>query len=334
MRTRSIELDPPPEVRSGRWVLFSPGGLAFAAVYLIWGSTYLAIRVGVETIPPFLLAGSRSLIAGVLLLAAAFARTAAPSTWRQWGHAAVGGTLMLTGGNGLVTWAETRVSSSLAALLIAAVPAHVALLDWLRPAGRRPSHKTFLGIVVGLAGMALLVRPGTGVVHDSHWQGVAAVSVAGLCWALGSLYSRYAPMHPDRSMSAAQQMVFGGAALLLIAACRGEVTALDVRLVSGRSLAALIYLTLFGSLLAFSAFNWLVKATTPARLSTTAYVNPVVAVVLGWAVLGERLHPVSLAGAALILGAVALMVSSASPRAPLANGSSPEPALAGSPERR
>jgi drug/metabolite transporter (DMT)-like permease len=281
--------------------------LAFAAVYLIWGSTYLAIRIGVRSVPPFLLSGCRFVVAGGLLYALLRARGTPSPTRAHWARAAIAGLLMLTAGNGLVTWAEKAVPSNLAALIVAAVPLYMALLDWARPGGTRPTRRVFLGIAVGAAGMALLVSGGKQTSHTTNAVAIGAILVSGLCWSAGSLYARYGAMHPHPIMAAAQQMLAGGAAMLLISVVRGDPAAVARAGVTTESTLALAYLTLFGSIVAFSAFGWLVRATTPARLSTTAYVNPVVAVILGWGLLGERLGPRALAGAAIIVAAVLVM---------------------------
>lgn len=287
--------------------------LAFAAVYLIWGSTYLGIRVGVETIPPLLLAGGRSFIAGALLFTWSIARGARWPSSLEWRRAAVAGVLMLAGGNGLVTLAERDVPSNLAALMLAAVPAYVVLLDWWRPGGSRPARRALLGIVLGSFGMLLLVRPGADGLGASHWYGVAALLLAGLCWAAGSLYARYRPQYPSSAVAGSQQMLAGGGSMLSIGAARGELAQLEATAVSVPSLLSFIYLTVFGSLVAFSAFAWLTPRTTPSQLATTSYVNPMVALLLGWLVLGETLHPVSFAGAALIVAAVFIMLARRAP---------------------
>ncbi len=281
--------------------------LAFAAVYLIWGSTYLGIRVAVESIPPFLLAGLRSFVAGALLYGFFRARGARAGTAREWLRATLAGTAMLTAGNGLVTWAEQSVPSNLAALAIAGVPAFVAVFDWLRPGGQRPVRGVMLGVLLGLAGMLLLLRPDPAAAGAARWLPLAALVVAAASWAVGSLYVRYQQLYPNPLVSGAQQMLGGGAMLLIVSLLAGELSGFEPSAVSGRSLLAWGYLTLFGSLLAFSAFNWLMGVSTPSRVSTTAYVNPVVAVVLGWLVLGEPLHPAALAGGALIVCAVLAM---------------------------
>lgn len=281
--------------------------LAFAAVYLIWGSTYLGIRIAVQSLPPFLLAGARSFSAGLLLLLVLLARGARAPTALEWRRAALAGALMLAAGNGLVTWAETYVPSNLAALSIAAVPSYVALFDWLRPGGTRPTRRALLGVALGAFGMLLLLRPDPRAIEASSWLPQLGLVLAGAAWAFGSLYTRYQKLYPNAAVSGAQQMLAGGALLLVVSLSRGELHGFDPNAVSTQSWLAFGFLTVFGSMLAFSCFNWLVGVTTPARLSTTAYVNPVVAVVLGWLVLGERLQPVTLAGALLILAAVLVM---------------------------
>lgn len=282
-------------------------GLAFATIYLIWGSTYLAIRIGVRTLPPFLMAGSRFLLAGAALFAVLRATGVAPPTAAQWIHAIVAGVLMLAVGNGMVSWAEQGVPSNLAALLIAAVPIYVALLEWARPGGRHPHRRETFGVVIGCLGMALLAIPGHGAARGPTLLGIGAVLLSGLAWAAGTLYARYRPRHPHTLMVSAQQMIAGGITLLLVAGAHGENLQTTVRALTWSGALAFIYLTLFGSLVAFSAYGWLVTVSTPMRLSTTAFVNPVVAVVLGWTLLGERLGPRTSAGAALIIAAVVVM---------------------------
>jgi len=281
--------------------------LAFAAVYIIWGSTYLAIRVGVRAWPPFLMSGLRFVTAGSLLYALLRVRGVRAPARAEWGHAAIAGLLMLTGGNGLVTLAEKQVPSNLTALLVAAVPLHMALLDWARPGGKPPRRRVVIGIGVGAAGMALLVSGGRAMSHDVSALAIGAILLSGVVWAAGSLYARYGALNAHPVMAAAQQMLTGGAAMLLISAARGEPGVVARTGVTAESALALAYLTIFGSLVAFSAFGWLIKATTPARLSTVAYVNPLVAVVLGWAILGERLGARAIAGAAMIVCAVLVM---------------------------
>jgi drug/metabolite transporter (DMT)-like permease len=294
--------------------------LAFATVYLIWGSTYLGIRVAVRTIPPFLMAGGRYLVAGGILFAVLRASGVAAPTLSQWLRSGAAGVVMLAIGNGLVTWAEQRVPSNFAALLISAVPLYVALIEWLRPRGNRPQAHQLAGILVGAAGMALLVWPDPRSIASPGGIGVVAVLISGFAWAAGTLYARYSAHHPNAVMAAAQQMLAGAIALLVIGLLRGEASRAAFSSITWTSTCAFLYLAIFGSLVAFSAFGWLVTVSTPARLSTTAFVNPVVAVILGWALLGETLASRARAGAMLIVCAVVVMTVGAGPlRAPLAS---------------
>jgi drug/metabolite transporter (DMT)-like permease len=281
--------------------------LAFGTVYLIWGSTYLGIRVAVRTMPPFLMAGMRYLLAGAVLFAALRALGVAAPTLKQWLRSGAAGVVMLAVGNGLVTWAEQKVPSNFAALLISAVPLYVALLEWAHPRGARPSAHQIVGILVGAAGMTLLVWPDPGALAAPSAIGIIAVLVSGFAWAAGTLYARYSPHHPNAVMAAAQQMIAGAVALLVIGVVRGEAGPGALAAITWPSFVAFLYLAIFGSLVAFSAFGWLVTVSTPARLSTTAFVNPVVAVILGWALLGETLASRALAGASLIVCAVVVM---------------------------
>jgi drug/metabolite transporter (DMT)-like permease len=277
--------------------------LAFASVYLIWGSTYLTIRWGIETIPPFLMAGVRFVAAGVLLVTIARLRGAAWPTMTQWRTAAVVGVLLLTGGNGGVTWSELRVPSGLAALVVGAVPLWIVLLDWLRPAGSRPGRATILGILTGLVGVAILVNPAASDTARIDPVGAAALLVATLSWAAGSIYSRHAPV-AGPLMSAGANMLCGGAGLFAMALLMGEPRHFAWHAVSTRSLLSLIYLIVFGAVVGFTAYVWLLRHTTPAKATTYAYVNPVVAVFLGWLLADEPITPRVLVAAAVIIAAV------------------------------
>jgi drug/metabolite transporter (DMT)-like permease len=295
----------------------APRGLvlaAFAAVYLIWGSTYLAIRFAVETLPPFLMWGARFLCAGLTLYAVLRARgTPAPaaSTWR---NATVAAALLLGIGNGGVNWAEQKVSSGMTALIIAGTPVWFALFDWLRPRGTRPSFQTVLGIAVGFVGVMILVgsRPASGG-GGSHPAAVIALVVASVAWAIGSLFAKYVAPPGSAFINAAQQMIAGGVILTLSGLALGEATALDWAKVSARSTAALVYLTFVGSLVGFTAYAWLLKATTPARASTYAYVNPVIALFLGWLIGGESINASMLVAAVVILLGVVIITTRSTP---------------------
>jgi drug/metabolite transporter (DMT)-like permease len=283
---------------------------AFAAVYIIWGSTYLGIRFAIETVPPFLMAASRFLVAGTLMVVFLRLRGAPAPTLLNWRSTLIVGGLLLMGGNGGVTWAEQRVPSGLAALMVAMVPLWMVMLDWLRPRGQRPANMVLIGVGLGLVGVVLLAsqndaKPG----ETLEPLGLAVLLAATFCWALGSLYARRAPLPASPLLTTGMEMICGGALLLVAGTLNGEWSRLRLDQISPRSGLALIYLTIFGSLIAFSCYVWLLKVSTPARAATYAYVNPVVAVFLGWALAGEPLTARTLVAAAIIVGAVVLITA-------------------------
>jgi len=284
--------------------------LAFAAVYLIWGSTYLAIRFAIETLPPFLMAGARFMVAGTILYAVARARGAKRPSRVHWITAFVVGALLLLGGNGGVVWAEQRVPSGVTALLVALVPCWMVLLDWARPGGSRPAAQVFIGLLLGLAGLTWLIGPdaimGGGRVD---LLGAAVLGFASLSWAAGSIYSRHSPMPSEPLLSIGMQQLGGGVCLMVFALLVGDLGRLDLAAVSSRSALAVVYLIAFGSIIGFSAYMWLLRVSTPARASTYAYVNPIVAVLLGWALAGEALTARIAVAAAVIVAGVALITT-------------------------
>ena len=252
--------------------------LAFAAIYLIWGSTYLAIRVAVETLPPFTMAGARFVVAGLLLYGWLALRGRARTTPRQWLDNAVIGALLLAGGNGLVVWAEQKIPSGLTTLLLSINPLFMVLLDAALPQGIRPAWPTFLGLALGFGGLVLLLGGGVpdGGAIDA-WRCLGLLASC-LTWTTGSLYSRHLRNPAEPMTAATLQMLLGGALMLLIGFGRGELADLHPGIVSHRSIAAWGYLVVAGSLIAFPAYIYLIKHSTPARVSTYSYVNPVVAV--------------------------------------------------------
>ncbi|MEZ4769297.1 MAG: drug/metabolite exporter YedA [Caldilineales bacterium] len=281
---------------------------AFAAVYLIWGSTYLAIRVAIETIPPFVMAGGRFLLAGAILFIWSAARGTPRPTRAQWMGALIVGGLLLAGGNGAVTWSEQEVPSGLAALVVATIPIWMVLLDALRPGGTRPNRFTLLGVAIGFLGIVLLFGPAD--LRETH--GIRPISMivlffAPLSWAIGSLYSRGAPKPHAPLQGIGMQMLCGGALLLIAATLTGQWAEFDAGGVSLASAASLLYLIFFGSIVAYSAYIWLLTATTPAKVSTYAYVNPIIAVFLGWAIADEPVTLSMLAAMAIILFSVTLI---------------------------
>lgn len=309
---------------------------AYAAVYVVWGSTYLAIRFAIETLPPFLMAGVRFLIAGAILFAWARLRGAPAPSRANWMATAIVGGFLLLGGNGGVVWAEQRVPSSIAALLVATLPFWMALLQWLGPDRRRPSGRAMLGVVLGLVGVVVLVGPAAilGGAGNVDPLGALVLVLASLAWAVGSLYSRGAPMPTSPQLGSGMQMLAGGALLLLFGLAVGERDGLAIERFSTSSLLALLYLITFGSLIGFSAYVWLLRVEPPTRVATYAYVNPVVAVALGWLFAGEVMTPQTMLAAAIIVGAVALIVSAPSATGKPARGAPPSASPPPSQERR
>jgi len=281
---------------------------ALGIVYVVWGSTYLAIKVAIETLPSFLHGGVRFLIAAtVLLLAiAAVRRSTLRMTRAEAATASLAGVLLLLGGNGLVTLGEEEVDSGLAALLIAAVPLWIVVL---RAMFRdRPSAATLSGVLLGFVGVAVLLLPGAGT-GETSLRHALYVLAASLSWAIGSFLTTRRPMPADPFVATGVEMLAGGVALLAIALARGEVADFEPGAVSGRSWAALAYLVVFGSLVAFTAFVWLLGVAPVSKVATYAYVNPVVAVLLGALLLDERVTLPVLAGGAIIIAAVAIVVT-------------------------
>lgn len=291
-------------------------GLALGVVYLIWGSTYLAIRVVVETLPPFLAAGARFIVAGGLLVAGLWlwgrvsrspGARLEPMRAVHWRSAAVVGGLLLLGGNGFVMHAEQTVDSGIAAVLIAAVPIWMNLFDAIA-SRRRPSALTWAGVLAGFVGVAVLVAP-IGGVSGVDPLGVGFLVVAAIAWALGSLYSRNAPMPRSGLLATGMEMLAGGVLLLIAGVLTGELGRANPAGFSAGSVVALAYLVVFGSWAGFTAYIWLLQHAPVSIVATYAYVNPVVAVALGAVLLSEPITPRTLIASVLIIGAVVAMVS-------------------------
>ena len=284
--------------------------LAFAAVYVVWGSTYLAIRIGIESFPPLLLAGTRHLVTGLVLYPLLRWKTGIRPTAVQWKTTAITGCLLLFGGNGGVCWAEQTVPSGVAALLVATVTLWMVLVDWLRPGGHRPSSRVLIGILFGFGGLALLVGPAhLGVSDRIDPIGAGILVLASLSWACGSIYSKHGSLPSSAMLGVSMQSLAGGAALWIAGFFSGEVHHFHLSAVSHRSWLAVAYLIVFGSCMGFTAYIYVLKKSTAARVATYAFVNPVVALLLGWFFAAEVLTLRTLLAATVILGAVILVIT-------------------------
>jgi drug/metabolite transporter (DMT)-like permease len=286
---------------------------AFAALYLIWGSTYLGIFFAIQSIPPFLMAGVRFFLAGIIMFAIARFQGAPkpdPATWRD---ALIVGACLLLFGNGGVTIAEKWVPTGLAALLVATVPIYIALLGWITGAARRPTPIVWLGLIGGFVGVGLLVGSALTNSSDSSHNhlalGMLVLLFGSLVWSAGSLYSRKAKNAPSPFLAAGQQMLCGGALLILAGVAFGEYRGFDPRQITWVSAVAFGYLVVIGALVGFPAYIFLLRHCDPAKVATYAYVNPVVAVLLGTAFAGESLTIRTLLGAGLIIGSVAVVIT-------------------------
>jgi len=283
---------------------------AFALIYVVWGSTYLAIFFAVETLPPFLMAGVRFLVAGTLMYGWVRLKRGSRAPERaHWIGAATVGAFLLLGGNGGVVWAEQRVPSGLAALLVATVPVWMVLLEWAR-GGDRPRGRIMVGIAIGFLGLAILVGP-TELLGGRTMDpaGAAVLVLASLSWAVGSVISRRTSLPASPLLGTAMQMLCGGGLLLLLGTVAGEWARLDLAAVAPRSWWALAYLIVFGSLVGFTAYIWLLQNVEIAKVATYAYVNPIVAVLLGWWLAGEQLSVRIGFAAAIIVAGVAFITS-------------------------
>jgi drug/metabolite transporter (DMT)-like permease len=281
---------------------------AFAAVYVLWGSTYLGIRFTIETLPPFLTQGLRFMAAGLVLHAWARWKGASKPSGREWAAGWAAGGLLFLGGTGAVVWAERFIPSGVAALIVATEPMAFVLLESVRHR-HMPRGLILAGIGLGLVGLAILVGPARLAGGERVDFDAAAVLVVGtFAWAAGSLFSRHSRMPSSPVMATAITLLCGGALLAVLGLATGELSRFDPAAVTAKSLVAVVYLFVCGSLVGFSAYLWLLRVSTPARVSTYAYVNPIVAVVLGWAIGGEALSARILLAAAVIIGAVVLIL--------------------------
>ena len=280
-----------------------------AIVYVVWGSTYLAIRVVVDTMPPLLSGGVRFMLAGAILYVVLLVRKGRAGvrfTREQAVSCLIVGTLLVTGGNGMVMVGEVDVPSGLAALIIASVPLWVIV--YRRVAGEAIATGTLAGVVVGFAGLAVLLLPSGGNDEVTSWVGLLLLFCAAPCWALGSFLSKRRPLPADPFLSTALQMVLGGAISLVAGLARGETADIDLGGFSFDSLLAFAYLIVVGSLIAFTAYVWLLQHAPISKVATYAYVNPIIAILLGWSILSEDITVWMLAGAAIVVASVAAVV--------------------------
>ncbi len=302
--------------RGSEWVALAA---AFAAIYLIWGSTYLAIRIGLESLPPFLLAGLRFTVAGVLLYVWLRARGVPKPSDGQWWSAVITGVLMLVCGVGGVTWAEQWIPSGVAALLVTTVPLWLAVLDATVFRRGGLAARDVIGMVIGLAGVAVLMGLSSADLGRVHPIGAVVILAGALCWSLGSLHSRRADLPSSPGMTVAIQMLGSGVVLLVISSAMREwQSGFSLASITMKSAAALAYLAVMGSIVALCAYVWLLRRVSASAVGTYAFVNPVVAVLLGWAVAGESLGPRVIVASVMIVGAVVLIQSNQWRRAPAA----------------
>ena len=303
--------------------------IAFAALYLIWGSTYLGIRFSIETIPPFLMAGARFVLAGIIMYAIAWSQGSllgrsvgegriGRSSWANWRTSCIIGACLLLGGNGGVTISEQFIDSGLAALMVAIVPIYIVLLGWITGMTRRPTPVMWMGLAGGFLGVAVLFGPGLhfhAVGGRNPAIGISILLVTSFIWSAGSLYSRVAKHAPSPFLTAAQQMICGGILLLIAGVLTGELPHFRPGSISMLSLFSFIYLVLIGAVVGYTAYIWLLRHCDPAKVATYAYVNPIVAVLLGTFFAGETLTLRMLIAAALIIGSVALIITAQPMRA-------------------
>src|SRR6266567_112339 len=286
--------------------------VAFAALYLIWGSTYLGILFAIETMPPFLMAGSRFLIAGIIMYAIALSQGIGKSSWANWRTSLIIGACLLLAGNGGVTISEQYIDSGLAALIVAIVPIYIVVLGWAAGIAPRPTPIVWLGLVGGFAGVGVLLGPALRLSSNGGRHsaiGMSILLVSSFIWSAGSLYSRISRHAASPFLTAAQQMLCGGLLLLLAGIMTGEMRQLHPSAMSMLSLASFVYLVMIGAVVGYTAYIWLLRHCEPAKVATYAYVNPIVAVLLGAAFAGETITMRVLVAAALIIGSVAIVIT-------------------------
>lgn len=292
--------------RPSRWKTL----LAFAIIYLVWGSTFLAIRIGVREVPPFLLAGMRFFAAGIVLYAWMRAKGAATPDRRQWAAIFLLAVLIFVFDYGLIFWAEKRVPSGITAVMMATIPVFIALLEILFLRSQRLTLRLGFALLLGIGGVAVLVGRSAGFGEGAmDKSGAVALIVAAISWSLAAILTRKLPLPESKVMSSGAQMLAGGILLILTSAMLGEFKGLDLRAVSTRAWLALFYLIVAGSIVAFTAYVWLIHHESPTKVGTYAYVNPVVAVLLGYFLGGEALGVRTIVGTLLVLLSVIVITT-------------------------
>jgi drug/metabolite transporter (DMT)-like permease len=284
-----------------RWLVVA----AFAAVYLLWGGSYIGIHFAMETIPPFLMTATRFATAGAILFVWARWRGAPAPTRANWRAAFIAGTLLFLCNNGLIVWAEHHgAPTGVVAVLIATTPIWMVLMTWLKPGGKFPGWLVIAGLATGFGGIILLVNTEMGAIDLIS---VVAVLIAAFAWSYGSLYAKSAPLPKSATLSTGMQLLVGGMMQFLLAAVNGDFAKFDPAVVSLTSVVAILYLSLFASIIGFSAFTWLMRVSAPAKVSTYAYVNPVIAFFLGWILANETLTPRMIMAMGVIIASVVMI---------------------------
>jgi drug/metabolite transporter (DMT)-like permease len=282
---------------------------AFAAIYTIWGSSYIGIHYAIQTIPPFLMTGVRFLPAGLLLFVIARLRGTPMPTRTQWRSMIIAGFFLFLLNNAAIVWAEGHgVSTGVAAILIATVPMWIVFLNWLKPMSGAssgfPGGVVLAGLALGFVGIIVLINPGD---VSFNLVGMLVVLFGAFAWAYGSLYAKHAPAPESGTMGIGMQLISGGVMQLFFSVVTGELATFNPAQVSLQSVLATVYLSIVSSIIAYRAFVWLMKVYDPAKVATYAYVNPVVAVFLGWLLLGEPITPRTIGAAAVIIAAVVII---------------------------
>jgi drug/metabolite transporter (DMT)-like permease len=286
--------------------------IAFAALYLIWGSTYLGILFAIQSIPPFLMAGTRFFSAGLIMFAIARFQGPLRSTWAEWRTALIVGACLLLGGNGGVTLSEKFIESGLASLIVATVPIYITLLGWICGMTPRPQPIVWIGLAGGFLGVAVLLGPALRFSNEGNRHpaiGMSILLLSSFIWSAGSLYSRASKHTPLPFLGAAQQMFCGGFLMLLVGMLAGEVKQFHLHNLTALSLGAFVYLVLIGAIVGYTAYFWLLRHCDPAKVATYAYVNPIVAVSLGTLFAHETVTLRTFIAAILIIGSVALIIT-------------------------